>query len=67
MRENYGNVPSGIRYVHSVRNVVYFLFWFCKTRTATTMAIITRMIKLRMKQIQRFLRAARAESTALPV
>src|SRR5882762_8700149 len=37
------------------------------TTTATTMATIARMTKVRMKQIHRFLRAARADTTAFSV
>jgi hypothetical protein len=37
------------------------------TTTATTMATMARMTKVRMKQIHRFLRAARADTTAFSV
>lgn len=53
--------------LHGRKKIVAIYFLFCRTTTATTMAMMMRITMQRMKQIQRFLRADRAESTAFEV
>lgn len=59
-------IIKGKGYVGRREEGYYFLLLLVIT-TATTIPIMIKMMRQMMKQIQRFLRAARAESTAFSV
>ena len=50
-----------------MQRCIYGFLLCCRTSTATTTAMIARRISMMMKQTHRFLRAARADETALSV